>query len=83
MFLYLIINKKLGTRYIGITDNIKRRLKEHNSKGKHFTERLSGEWHLLAFKEFLDLNEAKTEERRLKKSKNKKYIDWYFGIERP
>jgi hypothetical protein len=33
---------------------------------------------LSGFKEFEDESLARKEERRLKKSKNKNYINWYF-----
>ncbi len=77
MYLYLLQNNISKIFYIGTTNDINRRLREHNSKGRHFTNRVTGEWELINFKELSD-EVAKLEEKRLKKSKNKKYIEWYF-----
>jgi putative endonuclease len=78
MYLYLLKNNISKVLYIGITNDIDRRLKEHNKKNRHFTGRVKGVWIVLGFKEFEDENLAKKEEHRLKKSKNKNYINWYF-----
>ncbi len=78
MILYLIENILSQIRYIGITDNLSRRLKEHNRRGKHFTSRMKGSWKLVGYRNFENEILAKNEEQRLKKSKNRKYIEWYF-----
>lgn len=78
MFLYYLINIESKKFYIGLTNNLKRRIKEHNSNNNHFTGRIKGEWKVLRYKHYENDEEAKKEERRLKKSKNKKYIDWFF-----
>jgi len=38
---------------------------------------------LIGYKSIKDENFAKKEEKRLKKSKNRKYIEWYFKNKRP
>ena len=78
MFLYHLANIEKKKFYIGLTNNLKRRIKEHNFETKHYTGRIKGEWKLIGYKFFEDKSEAVKEEKRLKKSKNKKYINWYF-----
>jgi hypothetical protein len=38
---------------------------------------MEGNWKIIGYKE-MDEQKARTEEIRLKKAKNKKYIYWYF-----
>jgi len=78
MFLYVLENSLSGMRYIGITDSLNRRVREHNRNGQHFTSRLGGDWRLLYSRWFGDDAVVRKEEARLKKAKNKKYVDWYF-----
>jgi len=79
-FLYLLENTTTRKFYIGVTKDLERRVKEHNKNKVKFTGRnkFQGEWKLLYFLEFKDEAIAYKEELRLKKSKNKKYILWYF-----
>ena len=79
MYLYLLVNEDNSKFYIGITDNLERRLGEHNYPNKHFTGKISGDWKLLKYKWFDDEARARIEEKRLKKCRNKKYIAWYFN----
>jgi len=79
-FLYLLENTATKKFYIGVTKDLERRVKEHNKNKVKFTGRnkFQGGWKLLYFLEFKDEAIAYKEELRLKKSKNKKYILWYF-----
>ncbi len=63
---YLIQHTFLKQIYIGVTDNLKRRLKEHNVKGKKFTTRNQGEWILIYAEAYRSKNDALQRERRLK-----------------
>ena len=67
-------NKPNGVIYIGVTDNIDERVKEHKLKlyPKAFTARYNCE-KLVYFEEFENGEESMTRERRLKKWKR----DWY------
>ena len=65
-FVYLILNKN-NTSYVGYTNNLKKRLKKHNSlKGAKFTR--GKKWNLNYSKEFLNKSEAMKEEYKLKKN---------------
>lgn len=76
---YAIHNYKAGRVYIGQTDAVERRIKEHNSKkGKHFTARFEGEW-VLIYKESLPTrSEAIKREKQLKTSRGRVYISKYI-----
>jgi putative endonuclease len=82
MFLYLLENTISSKLYLGITKDLNRRLREHNSPQNHFTGKTLGTWKLAYSKWFDSELEARKEEIRLKKSKNKKYIEWYFSKSR-
>ena len=65
-FVYLILNKN-NTSYVGYTNNLKKRLKQHNSsKGAKFTR--GKKWILIYSKEFLNKSKAMKEEYKLKKN---------------
>ena len=78
MYLYILSNNVANKYYIGITENLQRRLVEHNSYQKHYTGRMKGDWELLYSKQFNSKIEARQEELRLKKAKNKIYLAWYI-----
>jgi len=65
-FVYLILNKN-NTSYVGYTNNLKKRLKKHNSsKGAKFTR--GKKWSLIYYKQFKSKSEAMKEEYKLKKN---------------
>ena len=70
-------NKPNGVIYIGVTDNIDERVKEHKLKlyPKAFTARYNCE-KLVYFEEFENGEESMTRERRLKKWKR----DWKIEL---
>ena len=68
-FVYLIVskNKKRTISYVGYTNNLKKRLKNHNdSKGAKFTK--GRKWKLKYFKRYTNKNIAMKEEYKLKKN---------------
>ena len=78
-YLYVIQHSLTGRLYIGITDNVEKRLKEHNKPSNAgYTRTKSGNWLLVGSRKFSNKTEAFKEEQRLKRSKNKKYILWYI-----
>jgi predicted GIY-YIG superfamily endonuclease len=56
--------------YIGATDNLQRRLGEHERGSNHTTRRLAAKPILIAAKEVASMTEARKIERRLKAKKN-------------
>ena len=75
-YVYLICTKNNNNRlisYVGYTNNIKNRIKKHNSsKGAKFTR--GKNWKLLFKKKFLTKSEAMKYEYILKKDKMKRTI---------
>ena len=68
-FVYLITSKikKRTISYVGYTNNIKKRIKLHNSsKGAKFTK--GKKWKLIYFKTYDNKNIAMKEEYKLKKN---------------
>ncbi len=66
-YVYILENKKDGVLYIGLTNELERRLYEHKNKLlKGFTYKYNVD-KLVYFEEFETYEEAFTRERRLKK----------------
>lgn len=76
-FVYLLENSK-GQKYIGSTNDLKRRLSEHQHKHKNskYTSAKRG-FILVYFKKFDNLYEARLYERRIKR--NKKYRMLFYN----
>ncbi len=82
-WVYVIINKEAGKRYIGQTDNLERRIAEHNglSQNKHrYTSKYPGKWELLHKELFDTRSEAMNREKQLKSGQGKQWLDKKFGI---
>jgi len=67
---YILRNEK-GRHYIGETNDLNRRLQQHNSDNKHFTGN-NGHWGLVISSECISKQEACQIERKLKSFKNAK-----------
>ena len=69
-YVYIMTNKPNGVIYMGVTDNIEERVKEHKNKiySKSFTAKYNCQ-NLIYFEEFEDGGEASTRERQFKKWK--------------
>ena len=74
-FVYLLLTKTNNKyiSYVGYTNNLKDRLKKHNSsKGAKFTRGRS--WNLIYFKKYNSKKKALQEEWKLKKNYKKRKI---------
>jgi len=69
-FVYVMNNKPKGVIYVGVTDNLEERIKEHKLKlyPKSFTAKYNCD-KLIYFEEFENDQEAMIREKRLKKWK--------------
>ena len=68
-YVYILSNKKNGTLYIGMTNDLERRVLEHKTKAiKGFTKRY-GLDKLVFFENYQDVNDAIKIEKRMKKWK--------------
>jgi putative endonuclease len=62
---YLLKSKKDNSFYIGYTNNIERRLEEHNSGSVKYTQSRAP-WDIIYYESFSSLEDAKQRERSLK-----------------
>ena len=65
-----ILRGESGRHYIGSTDDLRRRLAEHQRGGNHTTRRLGNEVELVASRQLLTMAEARALELKLKRKKN-------------
>ena len=73
--MYVIVNREVEKIYIGSTDNVRRRLFEHNSKrGNHFTAKVRGNWEVVYTEECENRPEAIKREKQLKSYQGRKFI---------
>jgi putative endonuclease len=76
-FLYILYSSSLDKYYIGTTNNIERRIYEHNlGRGKYTSKGIP--WEIKFTRFFNSKDDAVKEERRLKKCKSRKYIESYI-----
>lgn len=72
---YILKNEKTDRYYIGSTDNLERRLKQHRL-GYTRTTKILGTKDLVYKEEFKTIIEARLREKKLKSYKSKRYIEW-------
>ena len=83
-FVYILRSEKDGRLYIGFTDNIERRPKEHN-EGKSSATKPFRPYKLIYYEAFLNTKDAKARERFLKSGWGRRSINkmlkFYFNID--
>jgi putative endonuclease len=79
-FIYIIYNNSLDKFYIGQTDNLERRVFEHNNGLSGYTSRFKGNWNLLYSEIFDSRAEAMKREKFLKKQKSKVFYRKLCGL---
>ncbi|MFZ4799258.1 MAG: GIY-YIG nuclease family protein [Bacteroidia bacterium] len=88
-YVYITTNLNKSVLYTGITNDIKRRLYEHETDSKTVKSTFAGKfncYNLIYFEEFLDINQAIYREKEIKGWTRKKKIvlinsinkDWNF-----
>ena len=77
-YVYIMTNKYRTTFYIGMTNDLRRRIAEHNeSKGSFFTQKYNLN-DLIYYEEFTDVNQAIAREKQLKNWKK----EWKLNLVR-
>ncbi len=71
---YILYSIKLSRYYVGYTNNLERRLKEHNRKKGKFTDR-GIPWEIKYTENYLTKEEAQKREAYIKSRKSKQYIE--------
>ena len=74
VFLYVIRSKVVSKRYVGVTSDLKRRLKEHASRRTKGGQVL-GDFELVLVEEFQSYSEARVREKFLKSGQGRKWLD--------
>jgi len=77
-WLYILANKVTDRYYVGSTDNLDRRLKQHKA-GKVRTTKILGPMEIVYTEEYNSLLEARQREKKLKSYKSKKYLKWLIS----
>ena len=72
-YVYILQSERNGKYYIGSTNDIRRRLKQHNS-GMHLSSKRLAPFKLKLFQEYASDQEARQIETKLKKLKRRDYI---------
>ena len=77
MFVYVVRSDRTGKRYIGHTNDLERRLKEHNA-GRVKATKAGLPWVVVAYRKFLSRSEARWIERSLKRPKER--LNEFLGL---
>ena len=76
-YLYILLNKAKTRTYTGVTDNVERRLKDHNS-GKVASSRPYGPYKVTHTESFATLGEAKQKEKFYKSTTGRRRLKEMF-----
>jgi putative endonuclease len=72
-YVYILSSEKLNKKYIGSTEDLKDRIRRHNSKGSKFTS-VGVPWKLIYYEGFLNKDDALREEKFLKTGKGRQTL---------
>lgn len=75
-YVYIIKSEKNGKKYVGMTGDLKRRIKEHNNGSSDFTKDNGGPWKLVYYEALIDKQKAQIEEKFLKSGKVRERIKY-------
>ncbi|OGD56054.1 hypothetical protein A2V71_03800 [Candidatus Berkelbacteria bacterium RBG_13_40_8] len=74
-YVYIIYSQKLKSKYIGYSDNIKRRVVEHQNGKSRYTKK-TDDWQLVYYEGFINKSDARIEEIFLKSGKGQERIKY-------
>jgi len=72
-YVYVLMSLEDGSRYIGYTNNLRRRLEEHN-KGQNFSTKFRKSFKLIYYEACLNQDDAKQREKYLKTTIGRRFI---------
>jgi putative endonuclease len=78
-FVYILYSVTADKYYVGHTENIARRLIEHNNNQTRYTSTLAKDWVVKYSKSYSTRTEAMKAERTIKSKKSRKYIELLIG----
>ena len=75
-FVYALYNKQFDNIYIGQTENLAERLRQHNEKmfKNSFTARFEGEWILIYNEQTENRQKALVREKQLKSFRGREFV---------
>lgn len=76
-FVYILKSLNDKKSYVGVTNNLERRLNEHNS-GKHFYTKRHLPWIIIYKEKFNDFTNAITREKFLKTTSGRRFLKKIF-----
>ena len=72
-YIYLLQSLKNDTLYIGFTENLRKRLQEHN-RGLNFSTKPFKPWKLIHYEAYLNEKDARRREKYLKTSQGSRLL---------
>jgi len=79
-YVYILLNEAKTRTYTGVTDDVKKRLREHN-EGKVTSSRPYRPYRVICTEEFKTLSEARQKERFYKSTTGRRRLkEMLFGI---
>jgi len=72
-YVYVIRSRKSGRLYTGSTNDLRKRLKQHN-EGKSTWTKHKGPWEIIYYEASLNEEDARSREKYLKTGMGKRYI---------
>jgi len=76
-YVYMLVSQKDGSLYVGSTNDINRRLREHN-EGVSAATRYKRPWKLRAVLKLDHISHARKLEQVLKAQKHRISVSWFF-----
>ncbi len=76
-YVYILKSQKYLKSYVGSTNDIKRRLKEHNNGRSEYSRRYKP-WYILKLEQFNTAQEARIRERSLKSGVGREEMKAFF-----
>jgi len=74
---YVLKSNSAKKSYVGVTDNIERRLREHNS-GKNFYTKRYAPWEVIHAESFDSFEKARSREKFLKTTSGRRFLKNLF-----
>lgn len=74
-YVYILKSQKNAKLYVGYTNDLKRRIKEHNNGNSTFTSQ-NGPWKLIYYEAFMSKLDAIREEKFLKSGKGRERVKY-------
>ena len=72
-YVYILQSQKSGELYVGLTNDLRKRFKEHN-RGLNFSTKPYLPWQLIHYEAYLDKDDAERRERYLKTNQGSRLL---------